>query len=257
MTPCGVIFSKKNARYLRSVLRLKVGDLVSVFNGLNSYNVALTVSSRERIQGEIVESGHEGSGGIEICLAFGCVRPGPVEEILRHGTELGVSVFIPLISGRANRKPQERKVRWNTIVESASAQSGRITVPEVETPVSFDQFLQRDFRCDTGILLSTDPNAEPFLELLRQRTPGRVMILVGPEGGFDSAEQSGAIGAGFLPVRLCSNVLRTETAALVAVGAVGTWYDALEREERHAFPDLNTNVCVREMEQSDKDVGLT
>lgn len=248
MTPCGVVFSQKNTRYLRNVLRLKVGDLVAAFDGLNSHSVMLIESSRERIQGRIVESRLEAPEGIGICLAFGCVRPGPVEEILRHGTELGVSVFIPLISDRANRKPQERKDRWYTVVKSASAQSGRITVPGVEPPVSFDQFLERDFGCDTSFLLSTDPNAEPLLELLRKRTPGRVMILVGPEGGFDSAEKSRAIDAGFLPVKLCRNVLRTETAALVAVGAVAMWYDSLETAERCAFPGLDTNVCVGEME---------
>jgi 16S rRNA (uracil1498-N3)-methyltransferase len=74
------------------------------------------------------------------------------------------------------------------------------------------------------------------------------MMLVGPEGGFDSTEKSRAIDAGFLPVKLCRYVLRTETAALVAVGAVATWYDSLETAQRRAFPGPSTNVCVGEME---------
>jgi 16S rRNA (uracil1498-N3)-methyltransferase len=233
MTPCGVVFSEKNARYLRNVLRLKVGDRVAVFDGACSHSIVLTVSSREQIQGEIIASEHQECTGLAICLAFGCVRPGPTEEILRHGTELGVSVFIPLITCRANRKPQERKDRWNTIVISASAQCGRIAVPEVEPPVGFGEFLQRDFACDTSFLLSTDPNAAPLLEVLHTRTPGRVMVLVGPEGGFDGAEESEALGAGFLPVNLCGNVLRTETAALVAVGALATWHNSWQRARQH------------------------
>ncbi len=93
----------------------------------------------------------------------------------------------------------------------------------------------RDFQCHTSLLLSTGPHADPLLEILRQRTPDRVTFLVGPEGGFDEDEESGALRAGFAPVSLCKNILRTETAALVAVGAVATWHDSLEREEQSTY----------------------
>jgi 16S rRNA (uracil1498-N3)-methyltransferase len=180
-----------------------------------------------------------------------------VEEILRHGTELGVSLFVPVISGRSNRKPHEKKDRWNTIVESASAQCGRIAVPTVEAPVSFDEFLQRDFTSDTSLLLSNGTHAEPFLKIFGQRAPDRVTILVGPEGGFDEDEESGALSAGFLPVSLCRNILRTETAALVAVGAVVTWHNSFVQEKSYEVAQTETKAPVQEMDQFDKDVRLT
>jgi 16S rRNA (uracil1498-N3)-methyltransferase len=257
MTPTRVVFSEKSTRYLRNVLRLKAGDLVSVFDGVNFHDIVLTESSRQRICGDVIESGHEDSRGLDICLAFGCVRPGPVEEILRHGTELGVSVFIPIISCRVNRKPQERKDRWHTIVVSASAQSGRTAVPAVEAPVSLNRLFQRDFACDTKLLLSTDRDAKPILEILHKRTHKRVKILVGPEGGFDGAEESGALAAGFLPVSLGRCILRTETAALAAVAAVAAWYDSLQREGKHALSFPNTTACMQRTEQADEDLGLT
>lgn len=226
MTCGGVAFSEKNARYLRKVLRLKCGDLVEVFDGVRAYRIRLNASTRERTWGEILETGRSDSQGVHITLAFCCVRPGPVEQILRHGTELGVTQFIPLISARANRKPQEKKDRWHAIVASASAQCGRATVPEVEPPLELNTFLQREFHQATNLLLSTSPGAEPILDVLHRNIPGRVLVLVGPEGGFDGTEESGALRAGFHEVSLSRNILRSETAALVAVATVTTWHES-------------------------------
>jgi 16S rRNA (uracil1498-N3)-methyltransferase len=227
MTPNGVVFSDKTARYLRKVLRLKSGDLVEAFDGVRAYQVRLIASTRERTVGQVLASENPSPVGIQISLAFSCVRPGPVEQILRHGTELGVTQFIPLISARANRRPEERKDRWTAVVASASAQCGRTTVPAVDQPIALSDFLRRDFRQTTGLLLSVAPDAEPILRALHRTSPERAMILVGPEGGLEETEESEALRAGFHAVSLSSNILRSETAALVAIATVTTWHDSV------------------------------
>ncbi len=89
-TPEGIKFSKQATKYLTQVLRLKAGDEIEVFDGRQKYLVRLVAASEGHIHGSIIESGLvEKPTRFEVVLAFSCVRPGPVEEILRHATELG------------------------------------------------------------------------------------------------------------------------------------------------------------------------
>ena len=162
---------------------------------------------------------------IEIILGFSTIRPGPIQEILRHGTELGVSRFVPVISRRANRRPAEKKERWKSVVASASAQSRRSKLPEVEIPLTFDQFIERENKGEARLLLSTEPGATPILVALEDCSLQRVVILAGPEGGMEESEVKAAINAGFLPVSLVRGILRSETAAIVAAATVILWHD--------------------------------
>jgi len=195
---------------------------VEVFAGERQCVIRLTVPRSGEIRGEIVES-----KATELCLsedltlAFSCVRPGPVEEMLRHGTEVGVSRFVPIHTRRANRRPREIKERWESIVAAAAAQSRRTQVPALSSPLSFDVFIENASGSATKILLSTE--AEPLLAFLENKSPCEVTILVGPEGGLYEAEQSKAVDAGFHPVSLGTGVLRAETAAVVAAAAVTMW----------------------------------
>ncbi len=161
----------------------------------------------------------------EIILAFGCVRPGPFEQILRHGTELGVTVFIPVITARVNRKPEYRKERWDSVIRSAVAQCGRVAVPYVEPPISLSELLKRDLSSQENLILSTRPDAKPLLRWLDQSSLDRTLILVGPEGGFEQTEELQALKVGFNPVSLGSYPLRTETAAILATGIIAAARD--------------------------------
>ena len=223
-----VSFSGQDARYLYKVLRLKPGDKVEICDGTRDYLVRLTSCNRGAVQGTVIESGSPAKPeGIEITLGFSTIRPGPVQEILKHGTELGVSRFVPILSLRANRRPSEKKQRWEAVVASASAQSRRGFLPEIEIPMTFDQFIEREGQDEVRLLLSTAPEAVPILAALEERPPQKVVILAGPEGGLDASEIKKAIDAGFESVSLGRNILRSETAALVAAGMVVLWHDWL------------------------------
>jgi 16S rRNA (uracil1498-N3)-methyltransferase len=221
-----VRFSEKNSRYLAKVLRLKVGDRVLAFDGTREYLVRLVSIVPGLVRGEIMEVREPGKAeGPEITLAFGCIRPGPTEQILRHCTELGVSRFVPVIMSRCSRRPFERKERWKSIVSEAYRQSCGLLVPEVEAPILFDRFICRDDLPSTRILLSPFPHARPFLAVLDELTPTRLLILLGPEGGLDPAEESIAMEAGFSAAGLGPSVLRSETTAIAAVSMVTMWHD--------------------------------
>lgn len=219
---CGrvVEFSDKNSRYLMRVLRLKAGDEVQAFDGAGEHLVELTSLGRDSVRGLIRGPMivHEEQG--TITLAFACVRPGPMQEILRHCTELGVSTFVPLLTARSNRRPQEKKERWESIVTGASAQCGRVTVPRVLAPAPLEDFLRELEREQGMLLLSRADGTRPIWAALEDCAYKNVVLLVGPEGGLDESEEAMATAAGFLPISLGPATLRAETAAILASGAV-------------------------------------
>lgn len=147
-----------------------------------------------------------------------------MDEILRHGTELGVDRFIPVLSRHCNRKPKERKDRWEKIVAGAVEQSGRPGLPRLDTPVPFKEFLAEVPRFLSAALLIASPRGSPVLRVLDDSPFFRTVILVGPEGGFTQAEETEAAEAGFVSAALGPGMLRTETAAITAVGIVAAWY---------------------------------
>ena len=111
---------------------------------------------------------------------------------------------------------------------SALAQSRRRVLPEIEIPMTFDQFIEREGRDEVRLLLSTGPEAVPILAAtLEERAPQKVVILAGPEGGLDASEIKKAIDVGFESVSLGRGILRSETAAVVAAGMVVLWHDWL------------------------------
>lgn len=224
---CGseVLFPTKIAHYVTRVLRLRTGDRVEVHAGERQLLVQLHCAHNGEVRGEVLQSCLAEPGyGPHVTLAFGCVRPAPFQEILRHGTELGVSCFVPVISTRVTRRPEDKKERWDTIVASASAQCHRPVLPEVRPPVALSRYLTEVDRSSLRLILSCAKGCQPILEALSGRCWDSAIILAGPEGGFTHTEYEHAMERGFLPVTLGPSILRTETAAIVAVGALSLWY---------------------------------
>ena len=221
-----VVFSAANSRYIFKVLRLKSGDRVTAFDGRDEHMVRLAHCDRTQVSGVIVESLSQAPRpNFDLTLAFCCVRPGPMAEILRHGTEVGVTRFAPIVSRRANRRPAEKKQRWESVVASACVQSGRASLPEILFPLALEEFIHLNSQASARIILSTAAQALPLLEVLEACAPplDRVELLIGPEGGFEPSEEAQALSAGFLRGSLGPNVLRTETAAVVATAITVAW----------------------------------
>ncbi len=189
--PDTIRFSPDNIHYLKNVLRLKTGDPVTVLDGFRSYNVILDRSAEGKLIGAIVDSCEEGSSlPVRVELAFGCVRPGPTEEILRHCTELGVESFFPLLLERSSRRPESTRTRWLKIASSACAQSGRTKMPEINEPMGLTQFLGKVKPDSCLICLANKLEAAPLGMVLDTFAPNSATILVGPEGGITDEEES-------------------------------------------------------------------
>jgi len=212
----------ENAHYVRTVLRLKKDAEIILFNGAGGeYLCAVAEVSQKTVQIAInkwldrsVES------PLLVTLGLGISRGDRMDFSVQKAVELGVNHMTPLLTERCvvqfkgEKKPQ-RLLHWQKIVQHAAEQSGRTTLPEL-TDI---EYLQQWVSKQKGLKVFLDPYAESTLTDINP-IDMQVTLLTGPEGGFSGPEREIAKVAGFIPVRLGSRILRTETASLAALAAV-------------------------------------
>ena len=147
---------------------------------------------------------------------------------LQKSVELGVAEIRPVISERcvvrlSGERAEKRVARWQEIVVSACEQSGRNIVPKVLPLTTYAQVLQQLPQETTKLLMSLN-RAQKLSDV--QPQSGKVVFMVGPEGGWTEKEEQQAFDAGFQSVTLGKRVLRTETASLAAIATMQTlWGD--------------------------------
>ncbi|HEY0768495.1 MAG TPA: 16S rRNA (uracil(1498)-N(3))-methyltransferase [Steroidobacteraceae bacterium] len=209
------------ASHVTRVLRLRVGEALTLFNGSGGEYAA----SIARAQGGsvTVEVGEpraiERESPLSVTLAQGVSRGERMDLVVQKATELGVSGVVPVLTQRSvvrlTAQQADRKLNhWRAIAIAACEQSGRNRLPLVAPAAALKDFLREGSDGSTRLLLSGAAAAR--IEDM-PRPVARVTVLIGPEGGLTQAEQQAAAAAGFTPVRLGPRVLRTETAAIAAL----------------------------------------
>lgn len=212
----------EQAKRLTAVMRLRPGDPFLVFCG-DGREWTATVASEERGRlhatvGEVVRQEPALAIVLEAWIAL--VRPNRFDWAIEKCTEAGADVIRPLLgehSARGEGSSAQRQERWNRIAVEASEQCGRLRLPVIEAPASFDRLVS-NWR---GSLIIGDPGGRSWpdtVPLLPER--GTVAVAIGPEGGFSAGEVVAAKARGALGVSLGPNILRTETAAVVACALV-------------------------------------
>jgi 16S rRNA (uracil1498-N3)-methyltransferase len=211
-----------NGHYVRTVLRLKKDTEIILFNGAGGeYLCTVGEVSRKTVLIQInkwldrnVES------PLLVTLGLGISRGDRMDLSVQKAVELGVNQITPLLTERCvvqfkGEKRPQRLLHWQKIVQHAAEQSGRTTLPELAEI----EYLQIWVSKQQGLKVFLDPYAETTLADIKP-TDMHVTLLTGPEGGFSGQEREIAKSAGFIPVRLGSRILRTETASLAALSAV-------------------------------------
>lgn len=151
-----------------------------------------------------------------------------MDWIVEKATELGASVIVPMVTDRVVARPEgrqgrERVERWRRIAQEAARQCGVCWIPAVEEIQGYADALSRVGSADLFLLGSLEAGARPLRAVMaerRDRPPKRIGMIIGPEGDLTEEETRRAIGAGAIPVRLSSQVLRVETAALAGLATV-------------------------------------
>jgi 16S rRNA (uracil1498-N3)-methyltransferase len=169
---------------------------------------------------------------VHISVAQAVPKGDKMDFVLQKGTELGVREFWPFEAERSvarillDDEPERaamRAERWRKIAAQAAAQCGRSDVPVVHALSDFSTVIGYGTDNSRCLMLDEAGDGETLREALErdpllydEDAPPRVMILIGPEGGWTAREREWAGRYGVEAVGLGRLILRTETAALVA-----------------------------------------
>lgn len=230
LSPDGVVELPDNVVRHLNVLRVKNTEEIVLFNGNGkSYPALPEVLEKRRASVRILrEEATDNESPLNITLVQAVSAAERMDFTLQKSVELGVAEIRPVISERcvvrlSGERAEKRVARWQEIVVSACEQSGRNIVPKVLPLTTYAQALQQLPQETTKLLMSL--NRAQKLSDVRPQS-GKVVFMVGPEGGWTEKEEQQAFDAGFQSVTLGKRVLRTETASLAAIAAMQTlWGD--------------------------------
>jgi 16S rRNA (uracil1498-N3)-methyltransferase len=209
------------SRHLLSVLRLTSGAEVEVFDGRGGRFQALLTGDELKIGSRLPDDRRP----VDVVLVQALAKGEKMDLVVQKATELGATRIVPLASERAvirldPPRGASRADRWRRIAEEAARQCGRADVPRIDTPTSWDGVFSvaREDRERRALLLDAGER-ELRLGAAARGVP-KLLVVVGPEGGFSPEERARAEENGFLKVALGPLVLRTETAGLAALAVV-------------------------------------
>ncbi|MDQ3810763.1 MAG: 16S rRNA (uracil(1498)-N(3))-methyltransferase, partial [Chloroflexota bacterium] len=196
-----VTFSAEQAHQLRHVLRLRSGDRVRVFDGIEPGDllVELGPSNDARVIGRCTQAAEPRT---RLIAYLALLQREKFEPVLQKLTELGVSAIIPVLTtrGLVRQGPDERRLqRWRAIVREAVEQCGRGRLPALYEAEPFRHAVTRAEGC---VLLAYERERQLGLRQALEARPATVSLFVGPEGGFTREEAQLAGEAGAVPITL-------------------------------------------------------
>ncbi|MCL6520564.1 MAG: 16S rRNA (uracil(1498)-N(3))-methyltransferase [Armatimonadetes bacterium] len=210
-------------RQIRNVLRLRIGDLIALFDGSGREFIArIQKIEKDRVLVEILESRIPNTEpSIRLTLGLSLLKGERMDIALQKCTEIGVSEFLIVQAQRSVRRISEDKQntkleRWRAIVREAAEQSGRTRVPSVEGPFSFENAIIR-VKNQGKRFIAWEQEKEVTLRAAVQNIEkvNEVAFFTGPEGSFTVEEIDIAKKHGATTVSLGPRILRAETAAIV------------------------------------------
>jgi 16S rRNA (uracil1498-N3)-methyltransferase len=213
-----------DVKHVRTVLRLKAGDELFLFDGKGSeYRAQIIESTPKAIilsVGEAFPSTSESPAIITI--GQGLLKARKMDGVVRQVTELGIHALIPVIAERSVPKPKserwrEKERRWKTIAWESLKQCGRSQTPRLDPPVSFEALVRASEAYSRKIIFHGNCS-EPAVTLRPEEAEdaGKVLALIGPEGGFSPDEVQMAVSSGFQCVSLGPRILKADTAVVAA-----------------------------------------
>lgn len=226
------VLGKEEARHLQTVLRIKQGDEIQLFDGQGR--------TRQAVVAELAKHALTLSTSMPVVLhtkpacaltLFACVSKGKhMDWTIEKAVELGVARIVPVVSARTivridSEERDAKTDRWMRIAEEATRQCGSAWCPEILLPCSLTESLALVQATTPTFVAALTPDAKPLRECLLptancQLPTAQAGWFVGPEGDFTPEELAQLLEAGAIPVSLGKSVLRTETACLYGLCAL-------------------------------------
>jgi 16S rRNA (uracil1498-N3)-methyltransferase len=225
------VLAGEDALHLRRVLRAEIGQRYELSDNRSVYLAEIDALAKDRVSFRILEEIAAPAPPVRLTLLLALIKFDRFEWALEKATELGVDAVLPVATERSEkgleRAAAKRLERWRRIVRESSQQARRAHLPKVLPPAALGDVLAGG--ASYSWFLEEQSGAGPILAALpaRRQNSDEVRLLVGPEGGFTDVERVRAREAGWTPVSLGSNILRSETAAIAAVAVISSaWLDS-------------------------------
>ncbi len=199
--------------YLITVRRLNTGNILSISGKNRVVEARLTSQSPLTVKIKSIRPVKE--LGHVLTLYQALTRKKKFEETVKRGTELGVTKFVPLITERTVRVPNnpgKQKRRWKRIAMDSARISQRDNLPDITVPMEFDELEEAPDR--SGYL--ADINGREAKEVF-ESGGNKVRLFIGPEGGFTEIEKRLLHEITDVSVRVGSRNLRAETASMALI----------------------------------------
>jgi 16S rRNA (uracil1498-N3)-methyltransferase len=218
----------EQANYLRNVLRLKRGDEILVFNGRDGeWRAKLDTAGKRDAVLNVIEQTRAQQDGPDIDYLFAPLKRARLDYMVQKAAEMGVARLRPVLTHRtvAERVNLER-MRANAI--EAAEQCGILHVPDVAQPARLEPVIATWDASRSLIFCDEDSNGRDPIGALKRVPPGRLAVLIGPEGGFDAWERALLANKSYVTrISLGPRILRADTAAIAALALVnailGDW----------------------------------
>ena len=235
-----VTIQQSEAHHIKTVLRLRPGDRIKLFDGTGfEYEAVSRKMSAAKVDVEILNKVRATIRcGTQIVVAQAFLKEKKMDDLVRKLCELGVARWIPFFSRRSIARPDASRLagrtrRWHRIAAEALKQCRRIDLPEIASALSFEEVLEFSKTCDLNIVFwENEPAALPrSIESKEKHSTTKILLMLGPEGGFTQKEIEAAEHSGFVAAGLGPRILRAETATLAAVTLV-----------QYLFGDMGTRI---------------
>jgi 16S rRNA (uracil1498-N3)-methyltransferase len=212
-------FDKEESKHIAKVLRKKEGDILFVTNGLGFlFKTEIAIASDSKCTVNIISFEKQEESKFHLHLAVAPTKMNDrYEWFLEKATEIGVQEITPIICDHSERKVVKTE-RFDKILLSAMKQSNQYFLPILNKPITFKEFVKKQFNGQKFIAHCEDTNKKTLKSILK--TNEDCTILIGPEGDFSVKEIEIALEKQFIPISLGNTRLRTETAAVVACHTV-------------------------------------
>lgn len=219
------VLTGQDAKHLKDVLRLHVGDSVVLIDGQGmEYHADITSICPDHVDLSIRSAqARSKESPIHITVAQAFLKDKKMDVLLRQLTELGMSRFLPFHASRSVARPDKDRLktrmdRWGKIARESLKQCERTRLPDICQTLSYDGMLKASEESDLKIMLFEKETAPLPHESIKPC--GSIFILLGPEGGFSEDEVQAAKEKGFITASLGPRILKAETASLTAMALV-------------------------------------
>jgi 16S rRNA (uracil1498-N3)-methyltransferase len=223
-----LLLGREAANYLRNVLRLEKGAEVLVFNGRDGeWRARLTPSGRREARLALAERIRPQAAPGDLHYAFAPLKHARLDFMIQKAVEMGVGRLTPVITRHTQvARVNLERMRANAI--EAAEQCGIISLPDIDEPASFPEWLARIEASRTIVFCDEEAETRDPIEALARAPEGPLTLLIGPEGGFAEDERRALLARpSVVRLSLGPRILRADTAAIAALALVqaarGDW----------------------------------